>query len=214
MRRPFLLLAALGLTLPFRPLPSPADQYFGEDWDAGVRGDFPSARAARESFLGRLADLGVEDFEGRHGRALEIPLGGYGARISGGANDSVSAVARFSPGRRATSGTRFYEEGGAALVMELKQPVEAVGFYAIDVGDAGGKLRVTLIDQDGSEQSFPVPHHVVPRGDGRGEGAVLFFGVIAGGAHIQRVELRNVGDPGDGFGFDDLVVGRVKRPLP
>jgi hypothetical protein len=188
-------------------------QYFAEDWDAGSRGDFPAAAAAREAFLGRLADVAVEDFEGRHGRTLEVPLGGYGARISGGARDSVSSVARLSPGRRATSGTRFYEHGSDALVLELEQPVEAVGFYAIDAGDAGGRLRVTLVEDDGSEHAFPVPHHVVPRGEGEGEGAVLFFGVVVPGARIRRVELRNEGDPGDGFGYDDLVVGRVRRPV-
>ena len=43
--------------------------------------------------------------------------------------------------------------------------------------------------------------------------AVLFFGVVAPGAEIQRIELRNAGDPGDGFGYDDLIVGRVRRLL-
>jgi hypothetical protein len=97
------------------------------------------------------------------------------------------------------------------VVVELDRPAEAVGFYAIDVGDAGGSLRVTVSGADGWERSFPIPHRVVPRGDGRGEGAVLFFGVIAPGVEIQRLELRNVGDPGDGFGYDDLIVGRLRR---
>jgi hypothetical protein len=97
------------------------------------------------------------------------------------------------------------------VVVELERPAEAVGFYAIDVGDAGGSLRVTLADGEGWQQSFPVPHHVVARGDGRGEGSVLFFGVVAPGRSIRRLELRNVGDAGDGFGYDDLLVGRLRR---
>lgn len=40
---------------------------------------------------------------------------------------------------------------------------------------------------------------------------MLFFGVIAPGREIRRLELRNVGDVGDGFGYDDLVVGRLRR---
>jgi hypothetical protein len=54
---------------------------------------------------------------------------------------------------------------------------------------------------------------VVPRGDGAGDAAVLFFGVVAPGARIERVELRNAGDAGDGFGYDDLIVGQVRRPV-
>src|SRR5437764_6740217 len=89
-----LLLVALCAATPGRPATPDPLVYFAEDWDATARGDFPAARAAREAFVSRLAGVGVEDFEGRHGRVLEVPLGGYGGRISGGARDSVSSVAR------------------------------------------------------------------------------------------------------------------------
>lgn len=186
--------------------------FFAEDW-IRTGGDFPAARAAREVFLGWLDAPAVEDFERIAGRVLELPLGGYGARLTGGPHDSVSTTLQLTPGRRATSARRYYEHASPALVVELERPAEAVGFYAIDVGDAGGRLRVTVRAADGWERSFPVAHTVVPRGDGRGEGAVLFFGVVAPGRELVRLELANVGDPGDGFGYDDLVVGRVRRPV-
>lgn len=186
--------------------------FFGEDWEAR-RGDFPAARTACEGFLTYLRLPAVEDFERASGRVLRLSLGGYGARIDGRACDSVSTAFRLTPGRRAISEQRYYEHGSELLVVELERPVEGVGFYAIDVGDAGGRIRVTVADGCGWERSFPVPHRTVPRGDGRGDGAVLFFGVVAPEAEIRRLELRNVGDPGNGFGYDDLVVGRVRRPV-
>src|SRR5688572_2098110 len=175
--------------------------FFGEDWVAADV-DFPSARAAHDAFAAYLDTPAVEDFEGARGQVLELSLGGFGARVTGRAHDSVSTALSLTPGRHATSARRYYEHASDLVVVELDEPAEAVGFYAIDVGDAGGSLRVTVSGGDGWERSFPVPHHVVPRGDGRGEGAVLFFGVIAPGVEIRRLELRNVGDAGDGFGYD------------
>src|SRR5690606_33498414 len=106
----------------------------------------------------------------------------WGVRVHGQRRDSVTAAVAGTPGRRATSARRFFEHGSDLLVLELDRPAEAVGFYAIDVGDAGGVLRVTVADASGGwERSTTVPHRVVPRGDGRGDGAVLFFGLIAPG---------------------------------
>jgi len=203
------LLLLLGPAAP----PTEPMLFFGEDWDAAA-GDFPAARAAHDAFVSYLGRSAREDFEGRQGAVLELPLGGFGARLEGHAGDSVSTAVARTPGRRATSRERFFEHGSETVVIELERPVEAVGFYGIDVGDAGGELVVTVAAADGSwERSFPVPHQIVPRGDGQGDAAVLFFGVVAPGAEIQRIELRNAGDPGDGFGYDDLIVGRVRRLL-
>lgn len=210
MRRLFPFLAAASLLFGAAPADAPL-LFFGEDWERGA--DLPAARAAREAFLSYLDGAAVEDFEGESGRVLSLELGGYGARIAGGARDSVSAAVALAPGRHATSARRYYEHGSDVLVIELDRPVEGVGFFAIDVGDAGGRLRVTVADGEGWEEVVPVPHTVVRRGDGRGDGAVLFFGLIAPGGAIRRVELENVGDPGDGFGYDDLVVGRLRRPI-
>jgi hypothetical protein len=218
MRRlliPLSLTALLAASAPERPPAAGEPEpilFFAEDWEA-VGAEFPAARAARDAFLGYLDTPASEDFEARSGRVLELPLAGYGARLTGRARDSVSTALRLTPGRRATSARRYYEHGSDLLVVELERPAEAVGFYAIDVGDAGGRLRVTVRAGDGWERSFPVPHRMVRRGDGRGEGSVLFFGVVAPGREIRRVELANVGDPGDGFGYDDLVVGRLRRPV-
>jgi len=203
---PLLLVAAAATS----PRPEPL-LFFGEDWDA-ADGDFPSARAAHDAFVSYLGRIAREDFEAQRGAVLELPMGGYGARVVGHANDSVSTAVARTPGRRATSHERFFEHGSETLVIVLDRPAEAVGFYGIDVGDAGGVLIMTVAAADGSwERSYPVPHRVVPRGDGQGDAAVLFFGVVAPGVAIERIELRNAGDPGDGFGYDDLIVGQVRR---
>src|SRR5688572_23620158 len=105
--RPTLLLAAwaalgaLAVAGAAPPEPEPR-LFFGEDWEP-VEGDFPAARAARDVFLGYLDVPATEDFEGERGRVLELALGGYGARLTGGARDSVSSALRLAPGRRATS---------------------------------------------------------------------------------------------------------------
>ena len=212
MRRFLLALSLCGAAAGSPAGPAEPDPllFFGEDWSGEVL-EFPTARAAREAFLAYVDRPAVEDFEGARGRILELPLDGFGARLTGRMRDSVSTADDWTPGRHATSRRRYYEHASDLIVVELERPAEAVGFYAIDVGDAGGSLRVTVSAGDGWERSFPVPHHVVPRGDGRGEGAVLFFGVVAPGIEIRRLELRNVGDAGDGFGYDDLTVGRLRR---
>jgi hypothetical protein len=203
---PLLLAAAAAAPSRSEPL-----LFFGEDWDL-EDGDFPSAQAAHDAFVSYLGRIAREDFEGQRGAVLELPLGGYGAHLEGRANDSVSTAVARTPGRRATSRERFFEHGSETLVIELDRPAEAVGFYGIDVGDAGGALIMTVAAADGSwERSYPVPHRIVPRGDGRGDAAVLFFGVVAPGIAITRIELRNAGDAGDGFGYDDLIVGQVRR---
>ena len=104
MGRLFLSLSLAGAVAAATPFPrSPAPlQFFGEDWDA-AGGDFPVSRATRDAFLARLDGVAVEDFEHARGRVLELPLGGYGARVVGGAKDSVSTALRLAPGRRATS---------------------------------------------------------------------------------------------------------------
>jgi hypothetical protein len=172
------LLAPLLLLLGPSPRGGEPLLFFGEDWDQ-PEGDYPQARAAHDAFLSYLGRIGGEDFEGRRGAVLELPLGGYGARIEGRASDSVSTATRRTPGRRATSRERFFEHGSDRVVIELERPVEAVGFYGIDVGDAGGALVVIVAAADGSwERAYPVPHQVVARGDGRGDAAVLLATTI------------------------------------
>jgi len=39
----------------------------------------------------------------------------------------------------------------------------------------------------------------------------LILSVTAPGASIPRIELRNASDSGDGFGYDDLIVGQLHR---
>jgi hypothetical protein len=208
--RALLLGPLLLLTDPRAQSPEPL-LFFGEDWDR-PDGDYPSARAAHDAFVSYLGRIAREDFESQRGAVLDLPLGGYGAHVEGRASDSVSTAIARTPGRRATSRERFFEHGSDRVVIDLEHPVEAVGFYGIDVGDAGGALLVIVGAGDGSwERAYPVPHHVVPRGDGQGDAGVLFFGVVAPGARIARVELRNAGDQGDGFGYDDLIVGMVRR---
>src|SRR5688572_28141234 len=110
MRRTLAAFSLLGL-LGLAPAASPEPiLFFGEDWEAAGP-DFPSARAARDAFVAQLDGPGEEDFEGARGRVLELPLGGYGARLTGRARDSVSTALVWTPGRHATSARRFYEHG-------------------------------------------------------------------------------------------------------
>ena len=42
-------------------------------------------------------------------------------------------------------------------------------------------------------------------------GGALILSVAAPGASITRIKLRNASDSGDGFGYDDLIVGQLRR---
>src|SRR5262245_20009024 len=110
MRRLFLALPLLLLSPAGSSPPEPEEPlvFFGEDgWIQGP--DFPAARAARDAFAAYLDEPATEDFEGARGRVLELPLGGYGARVTGRTHDSVSTAIRWTPGRHATSARRYYE---------------------------------------------------------------------------------------------------------
>src|SRR6185503_10559545 len=131
-RIPALLVILLAAPPPAPQRPSEPLLFFGEDWKLDGR-DFPVARAARDAFAAYLDEPATEDFEGARGRVLELPLGGYGARLTGRARDSVSTSIRWTPGRHATSARRYYEHASDMLVVDLERPAEAVGFYAIDV---------------------------------------------------------------------------------
>ena len=53
-----------------------------------------------------------------------------------------------------------------------------------------------------------VGFHGIDVGD---TGGALILSVAAPGASITRIELRNASDSGDGFGYDDLIVGQLRR---
>jgi PEP-CTERM motif len=102
--------------------------------------------------------------------------------------------------------------GPAAFTVAFSSPQAAFGFYATDIGDQGGQLDLLLTHANGATTTLRVPHTV-----GAGavtSGSIFYFGVLDVDSPFVRVTFLN-GRPGnDGFGFDDMTIGRAANVLP
>jgi hypothetical protein len=193
-------------------------------------GATPNADAARDAFLAGLVGVGTETFE-------NIPIGtrapltvsfeGAGSATLLGPGRVVSVtpgevLRRGSDGSPlgrysvpSTSTSRFWDtaaqDGGFAI--EFGSPVAAFGFYAVDVGESGGILKLLLEASGGGTVELSVPL-VSPARDA--EGSVLFFGFIDTETLYDRIAFVTR-DPtsgasiDDGFGFDNFIIGSIEQ---
>lgn len=221
-----LLTAGLVLAAAAPSLAAPEETFFGEDLnptdDPGTVADDPvplttrpRADAARASFLGKLTGVATESFDGfagGTGPALPLTFGSDTATLSGAGNVlSVEAGLSFN-GVFPTSGSNVYflflPGGSSSFSVAFTAPQAAFGFYATDVGDGSGQLVLRLHRPDGSTSDVTVPSTVAGP-----TGSIFYFGVIDPETPFDSVTFTNTG-AGDGFGFDDLTIGRASQFVP
>jgi len=179
--------------------------YFGEDLNWYNTGVSTNSDTARTSFFAQLNGVGTEDFESftygqtaplivDFGAAGTATLGGVGAINTGSGN-----------GRKAYSGTAFWETNTGSFVITFSESIAAFGFYGIDFGDFSGQISVNTIN--GTTHTYDVGHTQSSSADG----ALLYWGIIDTVDTFTSISITNTGSSSDWFGFDDFSIGTVEQ---
>lgn len=191
------LLAAALVAAAAGALATPADAavttFFGEDLGPGDESrpvSMPNAQSAHDGFLSNLVGVTTESFEGfADGTTgpFALTLGGDTATLSNGAGATVRDV---------PSGT-----------FNGTFPTTGDRFLLTNIGGGGGRLGLAFDDA-----ALDVPSSALTP-----SGSVLFFGYINPDVAFTKVTFTNTSQGVDGFGFDDLTVGRhdnILAPVP
>lgn len=174
---------------------------------------WPNADAARAAFELAVPIDGTQSFEAPDfvdGMSLNgqvVSFGTVNATFTGAISAKTIAPGSTNGlGRYPTDGVNYLESTTAQFQIEFAQYRGGFGFYGVDLGDFNGRATVALY-RDGSLVASKQVPSIVPTDFG----SVLFFGVKAG--PFNKVVITNskpggVG-VGDGFGFDEMLVGEV-----
>ncbi|MDB9520221.1 PEP-CTERM sorting domain-containing protein [Roseofilum reptotaenium CS-1145] len=162
--------------------------FFGEDLNNGWASSTPlsstpKASAAQNDFLSGLVGSRTETFEGFSKGTkgpLNLDFGAAGvATLKGNRHVTEQASGTADFGRYAISGQKYWEaqSDSGRFSIDFSQEVAAFGFNAVDVGDFGGQLSLTLNLANGGQKTVIVPN---TKGfDGSTSGSALYFGLIA-----------------------------------
>lgn len=189
--------------------------FFGQD--AGPGDEFtrlanrPGSDGAQTLFFNALSSKTTVSLEGLSNDTTVVPfaLGGIKGTLTGGPDAGTTSIA--SPGTDGSggypiSGNVLWWSEASTFSIALDGPVTAIGFYGIDIGDAGGQLTVSL--SNGSV--FTVPHTITP--DTENTGGVLYFGVTDLANPFNAITFGNslFGPTGERFNFDDFTIGHAQ----
>jgi hypothetical protein len=219
-------LALTGATVPVHASPL---IFFGEDLNTTCvqnscspgndvpdrLGSRPNSTAAQLAFLANLSGVTTENFEGLTPGLLAAPISlMFGADT---ATLSVSAASEIRNvpvgtynGTHPISGNQYLLQNVAAqntFEIAFSSPQAAFGFFATDIGDAGARLVLTFTTVGGGTESITVPNSTTGTGPSV-SGSVLYFGLIDTRNLFTKVTFTNTNSTQDGFGFDDMTVGR------
>ena len=182
--------------------------FFGEDNALGSL-PVPNSIAAQTEFLSNLVGAIVEDFESfESGETfpLTVAFNGDTATLDGtNYNLGYTGILDYSFfGRFAISGEKYLHVGhldAANFSLTFGTPQAAFGFFATDIGDFEGQLKIQL--DNGLD--FIVPHSEY-------DGAAFFWGIIDVDNTFSNVTFSNTsGTLEDVFGFDDFTIGRKEQ---
>lgn len=190
--------------------------FFGEDAnnsESTPLASTPNSSAAEADFLANLlGSVGTETFESQTpgvGAPLVLNFPGAGTATLSGGNGAVNAVTpgdtngagRYSIPSATSSNFWNVRAGGAgSFQIDFTQPIAALGFYGIDIGDFGGQLTLGV-----NTSTLTVPNTI--GSNGSNGGSVLFYGLIAGaGEEFSSVSFNTTGVD-DVFAFDNFTIG-------
>lgn len=183
--------------------------FFGTDPGSGndalPAGTHPNADNARTNFFNALSSMTTVTLEGSSAQTTVLfTFGANNGSIQGGnptQTTTIGAGATDSFGGFPISGTVVWVMDTPTFTITMDNPVTAIGFYGIDIGDAGGALFLSL----NGGAAIPVVPSVLNSGN------VHYFGLtdLAG---FTTITFSNVsGIPFDRFNFDDFTVGFAKE---
>lgn len=185
-----------------------------------------AAEAAAQSIV--LQSDKTEGFTGfAPGATASLSVLGGEATLTGGGlvdntpnNASGAYLGRFDTS--APTGGGNWWETSESFTIDFGEAVNAFGFYATDLGDFDGVLRLLMTDTAGNQTS-----QTIDVGDATGNGSLRFVGfwdeVVAYSSITFQIEqcVDEFGDPCGGsldfVGFDDIFFGRLDdtgTPVP
>ena len=188
-----------------------ATTYFGQDTGAGenTRVPHPNSDVARNQFLSQLVGVGTENFESfAAGQAPPFNstfMGAGTATFTGMGNIANVPVGTNGFGRYPISGNQYFDTA-TAFTITFSTAIAAFGFYAVDIGDFGGQVTLTLTHAMGPDTVVTVPNTI----NGPG-GGVLYFGLIDTANPFLSVTFGDTAPGVDSFGFDDMTIGTVEQ---
>lgn len=203
--------------------PAAPDTYFGWDTNtlppAGPGSDnpgrllsHPNADQAAARFLSRLVGVATETFEGLADRSTPTSLAfGQDTATLAGSPVIYNVPENTYAGTFPISGNQFLlllANSASFFQIDFDTPQAAFGFYATDIELA--RLNVTLVTAGGQQTSLAVP---TPVGE-QPTGSVFFFGAIHTDFPFKSVKFAREGTAQDGFGFDNLTIGRLEQVHP
>jgi hypothetical protein len=196
---------------------------FGEDLNNSASvplSSIPNSSSAETSFKSHLIGVGTETFEAPDQTAgqtapLTLTFVGAGTAILSGGNGAVVAV---TPGGTNGAGrysipvtsSQFWEVsagGGGNFVITFSNPIAALGFNGIDIGDFGGQLTLALSNGN----TLTVPNTI--GSGGSTDGSVLYYGLIASNPAelFTSVAFNTSTGEGDIFAFDNFTIGSQEQ---
>jgi len=199
--------------------------FFGEDINSTATGNnedavripHPNSDAAQADFLALLQDVGTETFEGfgANSTVTNIDFGMDTATLNPGLIALNQPSGTFN-GVYPISGDQTLLQSISAsdtFRIDFSSPQAAFGFYMTDVEVVGNlNLRFHLTD------GVSTIDRVVPTQAGatgaNNTGSVAYYGVIDTSDPFVGVSFIRTLNSNDGFGFDDLTIGRVANVVP
>ena len=183
--------------------------FFGEDISPGpdsVR--IPShavSDAARNAFLAGQASQATQSFPDGLAADTPAPIAGPpGATLTGEGRSANLSTGTDGSGGFPISGSAYWQLDANKFQIELTGSAIGIGFYGIDIGDAGGQLTVTLSNGG----SFSLPSGTPA------SGSVLYFGVIDASNPFNLITFER-SNPlvADRFNFDDFTLVYASEDL-
>lgn len=190
--------------------------YFSEDLT--TFGSYPADPSSPPlltyaDFLSHLPGAGIEDFESYETMPATVTFPLSTGDVVADFSTSGATLYSFSgAGRFATSGTQYLELTAGTqgdpetATITFSSPVAAFGFFATDLGDFGGSLKLLLTKTNGDVVEVTVPNTGAVTD--APNGALVFFGFTDQTAEYTQIQFVNEsGD--DVFGFDDFILGSL-----
>ena len=196
--------------------------YFGEDLNPSQQineqpdnparlTNYPSSTLAANRFRSRLTGVATENFESftPGSSPTTVTFGSDTATLSGSSAIYDVPTNTFS-GTYPTSGNTFLQLVSLSpgfFAIDFSTAQAAFGLFATDIEVA--QLQIILVTEAGTRTTLTLAS-TLPQASG----GMTFFGIIDTQSPFIRVEFSRVGNQEDGFGFDDMTIGRAEQVHP
>jgi len=200
-------------------------RFFGEDinhtaspgLEDAIRIAHPNSDAASAAFLSHLSGVATETFESFVGGSSvnTLTFGLDTATLSPALTVLNLPTGTFNGVYPISGNQTLLQATGATqdvFTINFSSPQAAFGFYATDI-EVSGNLTLRFLLVDGTttiDRPVPTLATVTPNSTG----SVAYYGVIDTANPFTRVSFIRSLNTNDGFGFDDMTIGRVDAVVP